>query len=248
MWALAKKKTQWKEDLFFSVKLPRQKQSKYYAEVTPTTGVLLICAQILDPFQKLRSFRKWDKGMDINSEDETSYTAQYQEAFLKYVENEYRAKHRCVPVNTLQCLPSSNLVPFTMASGSCQSSLDPYDMSSDDEEYWMRTNDAETTLRRSDFAAHLLTAARLHFNLPPEPRNWGPINPNLNHCHSGPMEISCTLCIPDITNWWHQQEQTHSNYADLSNVPCDIFSIITHGIGVEASFFVGRDDIDWRQP
>jgi len=93
MRALAKKKTPWKEDLFFAVKLARQKLSKYYAEVTSTTGILLISAHILDPFRKLRSFRKWDKGMDINPEDETSYTTQYQEAFLKYVENEYCAKH-----------------------------------------------------------------------------------------------------------------------------------------------------------
>jgi len=57
MRALAKKKTQWKEDLFFAVKLARQKLSKYYAEVTPTTGMVLISAQILDAFQKLRSFR-----------------------------------------------------------------------------------------------------------------------------------------------------------------------------------------------
>jgi hypothetical protein len=32
---------------------------------------------------------KWDKGMDINSDDETSYTTQPQEDFMKYVENEY---------------------------------------------------------------------------------------------------------------------------------------------------------------
>jgi len=74
--ALAKKKTQWKEDMFFTVKLARQKISKYYAEVTPTTGMLLISAQILDPFRKLRLCRKCDKGMDINPEDETSYTTQ----------------------------------------------------------------------------------------------------------------------------------------------------------------------------
>jgi len=76
MWALAKKKTQWKEDLFFAVKLARQKLSKYYAEVTPTTGMLLISAQLLDPFRKLRWFWKWDKGMDINPEDKTLYTTQ----------------------------------------------------------------------------------------------------------------------------------------------------------------------------
>jgi hypothetical protein len=53
MRALAKKKTPWKEDLFFAVKLAGQKLSKYYAEVTPTTGILLISAHILDPFRTL---------------------------------------------------------------------------------------------------------------------------------------------------------------------------------------------------
>jgi hypothetical protein len=53
MRALAKKNTQWKEDLYFAVKCARQKLSKYYSEVTPTTGLLLISAHILDPFLKL---------------------------------------------------------------------------------------------------------------------------------------------------------------------------------------------------
>jgi len=145
MRALAKKKTPWKEDLIFAVKLARQKLSKYYAEVTPSTGMLLISAHILDPFQKLRSFRKWHKGMDINPEDETSYTTHHQEAFLKYVENEYCAKHRCVPVNELETIPSSNLVTSATASGSCQSSFDPYDLSSDDKEYLTPNNVAGTT-------------------------------------------------------------------------------------------------------
>jgi len=83
----------------FAVKLARQKLSKYYAEVTLKTGMLLISAHILDPFRKLQSFTKWGQGIDINPEDETSYTTQYQEAFLKYVENEYCAKHQRVPVN-----------------------------------------------------------------------------------------------------------------------------------------------------
>jgi hypothetical protein len=58
MRALAKKKTTWKEDLFFAVRLARKKLSKYYAEVTPTTSMLLISAHIVDPFRMLRSFRK----------------------------------------------------------------------------------------------------------------------------------------------------------------------------------------------
>jgi len=170
MRALAKKKTPWKEDLFFAVKLAPQKLSKYYAEVTPTTGMLLISAHILDPFRKLRSFRKWDRGIDINPEDETSYTTQYQEAFLKYVENEYCVKHRRVPVNKLETVPTSNPFPSATASGSYQSSFDPYDLSSDDEEYLTPNNMAEMTPARGDRAARLLTAARLYLNSPPEAR------------------------------------------------------------------------------
>jgi len=37
MRAMSKEKTPWKEDLFFAVKLTRQKVSKYCAKVTPTT-------------------------------------------------------------------------------------------------------------------------------------------------------------------------------------------------------------------
>jgi len=186
--------------------------------------------------------------MDINPEDETFYTTQYQEVFLKYVVNEYCAKHRRVLLNKLDTVPSSNPVPSATASGSYQSSFDPYNVSSDDEEYLTPKDVAETTPGRSDRAACSLNAARLYLNSPPEaPKNGGQINPNLNDGHSDPMEISSTFWIPDITDWWRQQEKTHSKYADLSNVARDIFSIIPHGVGVEASFSLGRDVIGWRQ-
>jgi len=142
--------------------LAPQKLSKIYDVVTPTSGMLLISAHILDPFRKFQSFRMWDKGMDINPEDETSYTTQYQEAFLKYVENEYCAKHRRVPVNELETVPSSNPLPLAKASGSYQSSFDPYDLSSNNEEDLAPNNVAETTPRWSDRAACFLTAARLY--------------------------------------------------------------------------------------
>jgi len=135
MRALAKEKTRCKEYLFFAVKSARQMLSKYYPEVTPTMGMLLISAHVLDSFWMLLSFGKWDKGMDINPEEETSSTTQYEEAFLNYVENEYCAKHRRVPVNTHESLPRSNLIPFVRASGSCQSCFDSYDLCSNDEEY-----------------------------------------------------------------------------------------------------------------
>jgi len=248
MRALAKKKTQWKEDIFFAVKCARQKVSKYYTEVTPMTGMLLITAHILDPFRKLRPFRKLDKGMDINPEDETSYTTQYQEAFLKYVENKYCAKHRRLPVIKSDNTLNNNLTSFEMTSRSVQSSCDPYDFSSNDDEYLMPTNVAETTPGRSDRAVRSLTAVRLYLNSPPElPQNWGQIYPNLNDYHSDLMAISSTYWLPDITDWWRQQEETHSKYADLSNVARDVFSIIPHGVRVEASFSLARDVIGWRQ-
>jgi hypothetical protein len=50
MRALTKEKTQLIEALFVAVKLARQMLSKYYNEVTPTTGMLHISAQILDRF------------------------------------------------------------------------------------------------------------------------------------------------------------------------------------------------------
>ena len=153
MRALAKKKTQWKEDLFFAVKCARQKLSKYYTEFTPTTGMLLITAHILDPFRKLRSFRKLDKGMDINPEDETSYTTQYHEAFVKYVEKEYCAKHRRLPVIKSDNTLNNNLRSFELASRCGQYSFDPHDLSSDDHKYLMPTNVAEMTPGRSDHAA-----------------------------------------------------------------------------------------------
>jgi len=50
------------------------------------------------------------------------------------------------------------------------------------------------------------------------------------------MEISTTFWLPDITDWWHQQEETHPKYADLSNVPQNILSIIPRVVGVGPVF------------
>jgi len=54
--------------------------------------------------------------MVIDPEDETSYTTQYQEAFLKYVKNEYCLAHPRVPVNKPESVMPSNIVPSAMAS------------------------------------------------------------------------------------------------------------------------------------
>jgi hypothetical protein len=83
--------------------------------------------------------------MDINPEYETSYTTQYHEAFLKYVENKYCAKHRQLPVIKSDNTLNNNLTSIEMTSRSGQSSYDPYDLSSDDDKYLMPTNVVEMT-------------------------------------------------------------------------------------------------------
>jgi len=121
-------------------------------------------------------------------------------------------------------------------------------MSSNYEEYITPNNVAETTPGQSNRTAHFLTATRLYLNSPTEaPKKWGQINPNLNDYHSDPMDISSKFWIPDITDWWRQQEEMRSKYLDLPNVARDIFAIIPHGVGVKASFSLGRDVIGWRQ-
>jgi len=123
--------------------------------------------------------------MDINPEVKTSYTTQYQEALLNYMENEYCAKHQRVQDNIHESVLSNYLVHPVPASGSGQSSLDPYDLSSNDEEYLMPNNVAGTTPRRRDRAARLLTASWLCVNSPHEsPENRGQINRNFNDYHS----------------------------------------------------------------
>jgi hypothetical protein len=85
-------------------------------------------------------------------------------------------------------------------------------------------------------------------NSPPEaPKNWVQINPNLNDYHFDQMEIRSIFWIQDITDWWHQEEETQSKYTILSNVAGDIFSIIPHSVGVEASFSLGGVVIGRRQ-
>jgi hypothetical protein len=61
------------------------------------------------------------------------------------------------------------------------------------------------------------------------------------------MEFRSRFLIPDISDWWRQQEKTNSKYTDFSNVARDKLCIIPHGVGVEASSSLGGDVIGWRQ-
>jgi len=87
---------------------------------------------------------------------------------VKYVQNEYCAKYRRLLVIEPENIPNTNLVFSAMASRSGQSCYDAYYLSSDNEKYLMPNNVAETTPRRSDHTARLLTAARLYSVSPPE--------------------------------------------------------------------------------
>jgi len=106
-------------------------------------------------------------GMNNNPEDETSHTTQYQEAFVKYVGKEYCSKHRHLPVTKSENILNNILGFSAMASRSGQSCYEPYDLSSNDDDYLMHNNGAETTPGQSDRATRLLTAARLHLDSPP---------------------------------------------------------------------------------
>ena len=111
--ALAKKMTPWMQGLNFAVKLAWQKLFIYQAEITPTTVMLVIWADILDPLCKLRWLRNWAKGMDNNPGDETSYANQYLEEKLKDLKTELCAKRGSVPFNQPESLPSN--IPFLSA-------------------------------------------------------------------------------------------------------------------------------------
>jgi hypothetical protein len=113
----------------------QQKLIKHYAEVTATTGLVLISAHIIYHFLLLQWFNKWDKELDINPEDETSNPTEYQEGLLDDRGNANRAKHQCLPVNEPENIRNNNLFSSTMAYGSGHTSYQPYDLSSNDEEY-----------------------------------------------------------------------------------------------------------------
>jgi len=84
-------------------------------------------------------------------------------------------------------------------------------MSSNDEEYLTPKSMVEKTPGQSDQAARILTTARILLNVPPDvPKNRGRVNPNIKDYHSNRMESSSTFWLPDITDWWCQQNQTHS--------------------------------------
>jgi len=212
------------------------------------TRILLISALILDPFQKMQLFKICHKGIDIDLENKSFYTTQYQKVFLKYVGNKHWAKNRQLYIVTPKRIPRNTLFPSTMASGSAQSSIEPYDLSSDDEESLTAKVVAKMTPGWSNCTACLLTATTLYLNSSPEsPKNWEQVNLNYNDYHYDPMEIRSTFWKMHIIDRWCQHEEMHSKYTDLSKVTRHIICITQPGVGVDASCSLGQVVICWRQ-
>jgi len=101
---------------------------------------------------------------------------------------------------------------------------------------------------QSHRASCLSTAVSLYLKSRPEaPKIWGQLDLNRDDYHFDPIEIRSTSLLVDLADRWRQLDQTHSQYTDLSNVALVIFSIISNGIGVEASISLGWDVSGWRQ-
>jgi hypothetical protein len=108
---IAQKWPQWQEDFYFAMTFGHQMLLKVCAEVTLTMVMLSMPANILHSFQILLSFRMWDKSMDINSQDKSLHTTQYQEGILNYMENEYCTIYKCLPLINSETGLSNNPLP-----------------------------------------------------------------------------------------------------------------------------------------
>jgi len=107
--------------------------------------------------------------------------------------------------------PSDNLFRSSAASASGQCSTDLYELSSKNEEYVMPRQVTEMTPGECTRAVCVLTAPMLNLTLPHElQKHWGHVNQNQNQVHSHPIAITNACWIPDITDWWHQKEETQS--------------------------------------
>lgn len=246
--ALAKKRVQWKRDIHRAVRCARAKLRKYYSKVTPDTGLILILATILDPFRKLQTFKAWDKEVGLIGDEAESYKSQYSNAFLAYWESNYvnnedsRGMEGDKKGNAgLRNLRGNEVKPIPRI----------YGLESSDEEDEPVIQEIHETPRSSSRKSLLMQQARQYL-----------ANPRINHelqqyredypvgdemSSNDPEEITASFWYPDVAGWWLKQETTMGEFRDLAKMARDIFSVMPHGVGVEASFSLGRDVISWRQ-
>ena len=250
--ALAKKRTQWKKDIHKAVRAGRAKLREYYSNVTPGTGLLLILATILDPFRKLRTFERWDKDMGVSNDNADSYTRQYSDAFLDYWEknyvigdgegtNEVKKEEFGGPLSDL----GENVSIGKKGGGIKVYTIDSSDEDTDEEV----TAKPNSTPRSASRKAYLMQQARQYLaNGRVDPNTLPQNQPQGDDLLSeDPEEVTASFWYPDVGGWWYNQEKMLGEYRDLAKMARDIFSVMPHGVGVEASFSLGRDVIGWRQ-
>jgi hypothetical protein len=208
--------------------------------------IVPISAHILDGVCKLRFIKSNNKGMHITQEDVTSYTPQYQEAFLMYVEIKHCTIHRYLTVIKPKCVPMNNRCTSAMFWTAGESSFATYGLPSDDEEYSMPNSVSYTMPRQSNHAVHQPTAKGLvwihHLN---------------KHRIGGKLIWIILITTPtlgclarkfgyriSLTGGVSKRKCTH--HREISPMwTHDILSIIPPGVGVEARFSLQRDVISW---
>ena len=95
----------------------------------------------------------------------------------------------------------------------------------------------------------LMEVARKYINsVNADPAALGQHPPKTDDLKSdNPQELTAAFWKPDVTAYWREQEDSCTQYAPLARMARDVFSVIPHGLGVEASFSLGRDVLGWRQ-
>jgi len=78
--------------------------------------------------------------------------------------------------------------------------------------------------------------------------NWKAMCNSTSGINAG-HKVHCHRNVTDGSDWPNPLWQHHSLLTELffADVASDRFSIIMHGIGMEASLFLGRDLIGWRK-
>jgi hypothetical protein len=246
--ALSMKQTQWKIDIRRGMRAARKKLSSYYAEVTPESGLLLILAHMLDPYRKTRTFQVWDKraGVDPNSSD--SYTWQYKKAFLNYWDQHYVTK---IIESTSQNSDNAKSSDKTQLSDTpSEPSNLAYTFDSDSDDNQSLSALPTTTPRRTSRRENLLRIAHQYLdNSRVDPASFGQTNPGGDDTDgdTNPDLASGCFWSASVAAWWKHQVTHVTEYAPLSQMARNIFAVMPHGVGVEASFSLGRDVIGWRQ-
>ena len=252
--SLKRKQSAWKVDVRRAVRATHVKLQSYYAKVTPESGLLLILAALLDPFRKTKSFRSWDANMNIDPKDSESYTAQYTEAFLNYWEEMYVIPQCTRKVKVEEKDDRDTETESATYNGSSTSRSTSPDVAyfSDSSDEFIHGSDPTcppVTPARALQQDRLMEVARKYINSAnADPATLGQHPPKTDDLKSDdPQEMTAAFWKPDVAAYWQAQENSLSEFAPLARMARDVFLVIPHSVGVEASFSLGRDIMGWRQ-